>query len=458
MKLRSLIREDDRLIPAEVEIILLPGLPQIHVLGLPDQVIRESLHRVRSSLKTQGFEWPKAKQILVNIKPVDRRKSSRGLELAIAAGILWETGQMSSPPGENVIVYGELGLSGEVMEPEDLRRGYRGPWDIEIMTGAGQGARPFSCKRLRDLNELSAPEICEGDWSAFEARRPQHGILRTYTPDETQWLKIMAVGEHHWLLAGVAGSGKSTLARALSSFLRAPSAEELIANDWDGWRPLRAPHHSVGPKGLVGGGSDPKPGEVTRAHGGVLLLDELLEFPVAAQEALREPVETGFIELSRSFRHARYPARFTMVGTTNLCPCGRWVPGVRLSCSFSLRRCRGSIEKISGPFFDRFEGLSFFRPREQKRSIPGHEILASVLKAQVFKEMRAEEESPQEVPLAFASHLDGLSERRRIALLRVARTLADLESQESVASRHFEEAYEMTVHRFARLARGHDGV
>ncbi|HRO67459.1 MAG TPA: magnesium chelatase domain-containing protein, partial [Pseudobdellovibrionaceae bacterium] len=138
MIVHSLIRHQDRLVPAEVEVLLLPGLPQIHVLGLPDQVIKESLHRVKSALRSQGFEWPKARQVLVNVRPVDRRKSSRGLELAIAAGLIWETAQRSVPlTQKGFYVYGELTLSGEVLEPEDLARDFLYEEGDLVLTGPG---------------------------------------------------------------------------------------------------------------------------------------------------------------------------------------------------------------------------------------------------------------------------------------------------------------------------------
>lgn len=464
MKLRSLIQNNDHLVPAEVEVILLPGLPQIHVLGLPDQMIRESLHRVRGALRSQGFQWPKAKQILVNVRPVDQRKSSRGLELAIAAGIIWETGQASPPLFDSeTYIYGELSLAGEVMEPEDLRTGFRALPCAKILTGViGAGARPFISLRVPFLKDLDQPKTEPASEDFYRARRPPHGLDRFYTEEESTWLKLVALGEHHWLLAGKAGAGKSTLAKSLMSFLSAPSREELIKNNWpDLWRPCRAPHHSAGAKGLVGGGNENKPGEITRAHGGVLILDELLEYPANAQEALREPVETGYIDLSRSHRHARYPAKFIMIGTTNLCPCGRWVPQEPTRCSYSWKRCRSVVDRISGPFFDRFEGLSFVEQRQSERKISGHEILKRLEEARKFKTQR-KRQNPLEVGTKayerFTKQLSVPSERRLIALHRLIHTLADLDQVLTPEKKHFEQAYHLSIENFSRLSSGHQGI
>lgn len=468
MKVQTLIQSPSGLCSAEVEVVLIPGLPQIHVLGLPDQALRESLHRIRGALRVQGFDWPKSKQILVNIRPVDRKKSSRGLDLAIAAGILWETGQAARPLFEtDFFVYGELTLEGEVLEPEDLQGEFRGKAGARILTGRRTDSQPraFSCDRISDLRQIDRPEREHACQSGPAPLRPKEGLQRRYSSPEARWISMMSVGEHHWLLAGVAGSGKSTLARSLRSFLRAPSEQDLRHGRWnDLWRPLRAPHHSVGSKGMTGGGSDPRPGEVTRADGGILLLDELLEFPASVQEALREPVESGFIDLSRSFNTARFPSRFIMVGTTNLCPCGRWIPGQRPRCTLSFKRCRSVISRISGPFFDRFHGLSLVGARKEPRDLDGFRLLAQIEVAQEFRQHRLatlEETTPDQPPpggRAFDLAVESGSDRRRNALFAIARTLADLEQTDHPLHRHYEEAYEYTVESFSKLQHADEGV
>lgn len=463
MKLRTLIRENEQLIPAEVEVHLLPGLPALHVLGLPDQVIKESVHRIRSALKAQGFQWPRARQVLVNIRPVHRRKSSRGLELAIAAGLLWETGQKKAPKDlEHWYVYGELGLSGEVLEPEDLARDFFPSEGQSVLTGSGGPARGFARERVPALADLDRPVHDVPIGPLHEVRRPLDGLSLSFTESEARVLAVTALGDLHVLLAGASGAGKSTLAKALRSFLREPTAEEIQAGRIeDGWRPWIAPHHSVSALSLIGGGVPPRRGEISRADGGVLFLDELLEFPPAAQEALREPIETGRIRVSRGLRSRSFPARFQLIATTNLCPCGRWSPGVHVECGKSWRRCNSNMEKISGPFFDRFDLLVLTEGRKAERTVSGQRIFEQVEQARKFRAGRPLEDAV-ELPEPWRSELRQpeffFSERRRLSTLRVARLFADLDRSDVVEGKHVEEALEITFRSFERLRTSPVGI
>ncbi|MBX3040970.1 MAG: ATP-binding protein [Bdellovibrionaceae bacterium] len=470
MIVHSLIRHQDRLVPAEVEVLLLPGLPQIHVLGLPDQVIKESLHRVKSALRSQGFEWPKARQILVNVRPVDRRKSSRGLELAIAAALIWETAQRSAPLFQKgFYVYGELTLSGEVLEPEDLARDFLFEEGDLVLTGQGSEARGFARNRILTLADLDRPVRQEVSGPLYEVRRPHEGLTKKWTEEEAKTLGVVALGEHHWLLAGSSGGGKTTLARALRDYLTEPTAQDLREGKiMDHWRPWVAPHHSLSVTGATGGGVPPRPGEISRADRGILFLDELLEFHPGVQEALREPVEAGTIRLTRGFRTQTYPARLQLIGTTNLCPCGRWAPGQKVDCGMSLRRCRSNLERISGPFFDRFEILTFVRAANpQQRIISGQEILDRVEHSRRWsRERRGElkaremttEQILEQVPTPWRIELqEGRlfpSERRRLATLRVARSLADWDQSPDIRSAHLEESLRWCFKNFERLRTG----
>lgn len=464
MKLRTLIREDEKLIPAEVEVHLLPGLPALHVLGLPDQVIKESVHRIRSALKAQGFQWPKARQVLVNIRPVHRRKSSRGLELAVAAGLLWETGQRKAPKDlDRMYVYGELALSGEVLEPEDLARDFFPAEGETVLTGAGPAARGFSRDRVSVLADLEAPTRDVAVEPLHEIIRPTKGLSLSFTEGEARLLAVTALGGLHVLLAGASGAGKSTLAKALRSLLSEPTAADIREGRVeDGWRPWIAPHHSVSALSLIGGGVPPRRGEISRADGGVLFLDELLEFPVSAQEALREPIETGLIRVSRGLRSRSFPARFQLIATTNLCPCGRWSPGVRVECGKSWKRCGSVVERISGPFFDRFDLLVLVEGRKTSRTIPGAEILTWIERARDFQRERLEGPGTDVLPEPWRSELAHpeffFSERRRLSTLRVARLFADLDLSLRVQGHHVEEALEGSFRSFERLRATEVGV
>lgn len=469
MIVRSLIRDQDHLVPAEVEVVLLPGLPQIHVLGLPDQVIKESLHRVKSALRSQGFEWPKAKQILVNIRPVDRRKSSGGLELAIAAGLIWETRQRPAPLDQTgFYVYGELTLSGEVIEPRDLLKDFRFNEGDLVLTGQGDEARGFTRDRISRLMDLSSPRRIEPIGPAYEVERPQEGLNKKWTAAEARLLGLVALGEHHWLIAGSSGGGKTTLARALRDYLADPSLMDLREGRlMDRWRPWVSPHHSLSAVALVGGGVPPRPGEITRADRGILFLDELLEFHPSIQEALREPVEAGQIRVSRGFRTQTFPARLQLVGTTNLCPCGRWAPGEVVDCGISSRRCRSNLERISGPFMDRFEVLTLVRPSFEERTFSGHELLERLAHLRQIldrerggrlpRQLKAEE-ILLKIPMPWRSELMNqrifYSERRRVSTLRVARSIADWEGRDEILARDLEEALNLCLKNFDRLRKG----
>lgn len=473
MVVRTLIRQQDRLVPAEVEVLLLPGLPQIHVLGLPDQVIKESLHRVKSALRSQGFEWPKTRQVLVNIRPVDQKKSSRGLELAIAAGLLWETAQRPMPlQQKGFYVYGELTLSGEVIEPEDLARCFPFEEGDLVLTGRGHESRGFARDRLDFLMDLDRPRRHEVSGPMVDVLRPSAGLQKLWTPAEAKLLSVVALGEHHWLLAGASGGGKTTLARALRDYLPAPTDDDIRQGKvMDAWRPWVAPHHSLSALAVTGGGVPPRPGEITRADRGILFLDELLEFHPAVQEALREPVESGVIRLSRGYRSETFPAQIQLVGTTNLCPCGRWAPGEKVDCGLSMRRCRSNLERISGPFFDRFELLSFVKPLREKRIIAGEEVLAGLKGAREWLRCErggrtarfwSEEELLSQLAAPWRRDFEDadlfFSGRRRISTLRVARSLADLQMEPALKGEPVELALEWCLKNFEKLRTGMLGI
>lgn len=481
MKIQSLIREQDHLIPVDVEISFLPGLPQIQFLGLPDQIIKESIHRIKSAMRSQGFDFPKAQQVLVNIRPNHLKKSSRGLELAVAAGLLWETGQIPEPSCPSPLVYGELGLSGEVFEPEDLRRDFQGTPQILIYTGKGSfGPTSFQRACLRQLKDLLKPEIFPASQSIHPVVRPQEGLNLFFPPRQALLLQLAALGEHSLLLAGPAGSGKSTLAKTLASLVKAPTQDDMnlilqnnkvtLSNSCLAWRPVVQPHHSTSPLGLIGGGVPPFQGEISRAHKGLLILDELLEFHPQGQEALREPMEEGCIRIRRGRYSSEYPAQALVIATTNLCPCGDWVPQVKTFCARSLRKCQSYTDRLSGPLLDRFQMVFLTQKKETGDLISGQDILKKLEAAWIFREERAKadlrylqvagrwslaellrELSPfyqeQLFPQEFSSR------RRQLATLRVARTLADLELSDCMKPEHIEEALGYTFTPFEALKR-----
>jgi magnesium chelatase family protein len=466
MKVMSLAREGAQLIPVEVELLLIPGLPQIHFLGLPDQVIRESIHRIKSAIRQQGFEFPKTKQILVNIRPQHIKKSSRGVELAVAAALLWETDQLPRPLLQNqYYIYGELGLSGEVFEPEDLREFDAGS-EATVLTGVGEAPMSFQRHRIDCLKNLNQPSTTAADTESFQPLRPEAGLNISFPKTQARLLQILALGQHHALLAGPAGSGKSTLARSLISFVADPRKEDLCRRKIS-WPPLIMPHHSISSLSLIGGGVPPKPGEISKADGGLLVMDELLEFSSACQEALREPLEEGVVRVSRGLKSETFTARFQLVATTNLCPCGQWVPGgPEIHCRFARHRCSSYQQKLSGPFLDRFEILYFTKKSQASAAVredsvagySGRKILEVITRARQWRNQAgARPASAQRFDSFVRKHIwpkEFSSRRRQQAAFRVALTLADLEQSEIVKPCHVDEALALTVLPFEKMNRG----
>lgn len=479
MKIYSLIRNQEKLVPVEVELSFVPGLPQIQFLGLPDQAIKESIHRIKSAIRSQGYEFPKAQQILVNLRPSHLKKSSRGLELAVAMGILWLTDQVSMP-SEDVMVYGELSLSGEVFEPEDLAEDYEIELLETVWTGRGENRKaPFHRWVLSKLKDAASPEVVRGALREYPIERPSAGLDLEFPERQAQLLKLVALGEHSVLLAGPAGSGKSTIARSLHALLQAPSQREMHEirqNNKGGseaplnWRPLVHPHHSTSPLGLIGGGVPPFKGDITRAHRGVMVLDELLEFNPRAQEALREPMEDFRIRIRRGRYVEEHAAETLVVATTNLCPCGDWVPNSRVICGRSLKKCQSYMERLSGPLVDRFQLVFFTRKREEGGAMSGQELLKELEAARAFRAERALqdrrflhpaarwgwEELVSDLPRFYMRELfpkELSSRRREVATLRVARSIADFVRAEKILPAHVEEALKMTHLPFEALKR-----
>lgn len=465
--------------PVEVELNFIPGLPQIQFLGLPDQAIKESIHRIKSAIRSQGFEFPKAQQVLVNLRPAHLKKNSRGLELAVALGLLWESEQMPRPAEESVLVYGELSLAGEVFEPEDLKEDYHGCHSVVWTGQGGSGNVPFGRICLQQLQDLESPCFVPGQARTYQTERPSFGLDFVFPARQAELLKLVALGEHSLLLAGPAGSGKTTISKSVHTLLNAPTTQDMqqIHRNNKGtedenmrWRPLVQPHHSTSPLGLIGGGVPPFKGEISRAHRGVIVLDELLEFHPRAQEALREPMEESRIRLRRGRFFEDHEADALFISTTNLCPCGDWVPQAKVVCGRSLRKCQSYLERLSGPLVDRFQIVFFTQRRETGTAISGQQILETLIAAREFRSRRAAtdprflkvagkwtwDELTQDLSRFYMQEIfpkDLASRRRDLATLRVARSYADLQGTEVMTPAHVEQALKLTYAPFDALRR-----
>ncbi len=478
MLVHSFAFENRRPIPVEVELTLWPGLPSIQFVGLPDQQIKESAWRIKSAIKSQGFDFPKAQQILVNLRPNSLKKSSQGIELAVAMAFLMESEQIPVPSSEvlkDLFIYGSLTLAGEVNSTQDLNLLKRINAHSQLVTGSLPQLQQNPRMKFASISNLQALKeilIFNDPRKELSVTRPEFDEFLCWSEREVEFLQIAATGGHHALLAGPSGCGKTTMAKLIHKILPEPKEEEdtdcLQARS--GWLALAQPHHSVTLRGLIGGGADVNEGEVTRAHGGVLLLDEFLEFRAEAIEALREPLEEGVVHLARGSKSLTLPAKFQLLATTNLCPCGRWTPGIKKSyCRFTLKKCKSYGERMSGPLLDRFQILHFvFNQWESKREIRStttKTLIEKIEKATDFRRSRGQKKKNAELTLEELQSTDSSiiranllpetlgSERRRLATLRVARTFADLSGEIRIRPEDLQKALRYTYINFQSISR-----
>ena len=466
-----------------VEVHLGPGLPTFAIVGLPDAGVREARDRVRAALNHARFEFP-ARRITVNLAPADLPKDSSRLDLPIALGILAASGQIPADALAECEFAGELSLTGEL-------RPVRGAL---VMALALRGA-PFV------LPEQNAPEAAlAGCGEIFPARslldvcahlRGETRLTRYKHQSDTRIpeypdigevkgqahakraLEVAAAGGHSLLLIGPPGAGKSMLAARFPGLL--PGLTEAEALDvaaiqsvagrfeperW-GERPYRAPHHTASAVAMAGGGGNPRPGEISLAHHGVLFLDELLEFPRTVLETLREPLETGSVLISRAARHARFPARFQLVAAMNPCACG-YLGHASGKCRCTPDAVMRYRRRLSGPLADRIDmkiEVPALAVDEIRSSTPGESsatLRCRVEDARALQLVRQGRTNALLGPAGTEAHCTPdaqgdrllrqaierltLSTRAYHRILRLARTIADLAGRERISSDHVAEA------------------
>lgn len=465
-----------------VETHLSPGLPVFNIVGLPEATVKESRDRVRSALVNSGFDFPQ-RRITINLAPANLPKRGGRFDLPIALGILEASGQLGRFDAQALEFYGELALDGSLrpvpgilpvaLACQQAERQLLCANDnaIEASVSEAQllpansllavcqhltGREPLSLQAPRQPDARQATSLC------LSQVRGQHQARRA--------LEIAAAGHHSCLFCGPPGSGKSMLAQRLSGLLPRLSNQAALEvaslysitqprplNDFY-TPPFRSPHHTASAVALIGGGSHPKPGEVSLAHQGVLFLDELPEFDRRVLEVLREPLETGQVSISRAARQANFPANFQLVAAMNPCPCG-YLGDPQKSCGYVCNKAKRYQQKISGPLLDRIDlqvdvlaikaDELLAQPQGESSAVVAQRVVAA-RQRQLTRQGKlnaALNSGELEKELGQLNHWLigvverlGLSARSLHRAIRVARTLADLEDAVRIDKPHLKEA------------------
>lgn len=474
-----------------VEVDVSRGLPAFAIVGLGDRAVREARERVRPALQNAGFEFPQ-RRVTVNLAPAHVQKVGAGFDLAIACGVLAATGQVPAEALERVAVFGELSLGGEVRPGRGALAVAEGAAraGVPALVVAADDAREAAlveevqvrpASTIRDVAAILRGEEDGGVSPAEPATEaggddaPDLSDVRGH-PGPIRALTIAAAGAHNLLMSGPPGTGKTMLARRLASILPPMSRREAVevtrihsvaglrsgAAGLARVRPFRAPHHSISPSGLVGGGAVPAPGEASLAHHGVLFLDELSEFSRNVLESLRQPLEDGRVVVVRGQQAALYPTRFILVAATNPCPCGH-AGSARCRCTENdhARHRR----KLSGPLLDRIDLLvDVQRPsadelaappvtssaavravveearERQRRRLRGTVAAANAEMTPALVRRHARPDDSAARLLRAAYEAGRLSARGHQRVLKVARTIADLAGADGVDAEHVRSA------------------
>lgn len=492
---------DARIVEAEIDVI--NSLPNISIVGLPDNAVSEAKERIRSAIKNSGFTFPRGR-VVINLAPADIKKEGTYFDLPMAVGILLEEGLIETENIKNCAFIGELSLDGSLrgvngilplvseLESKNIETIFV-PQENAKEAALTGGGNIIGINHLRDIvshfTDSPIPPTKVNIQEYLDSQEDDYIYdFKDVKGQEKakKALEIAAAGGHNLLMTGSPGSGKTLMAKCIPSILPPLELSEafeltkiysiagLLSPDKPlmNKRPFRTVHHTASANGIIGGGINPKPGEITLAHRGVLFLDEMVEFPRNVLETLRQPLEDGEIVISRTKMSIKYPAKFMLVGAMNPCPCG-FLGDKEKQCTCSDTQIQRYQSRLSGPLLDRID-LVINVPRltteelvQKQESEPSTKIRERIIRARKIQAQRYQNDgilTNSELTtklikkycvlsdkcaeiLKFATQKYGLSGRKYNRILKLARTIADLDCSENITELHISQAlqYKSTI-------------